>query len=274
VSAGQDCEGTLSLMRLPRTSLCCLTVTLGLLTACAASGNGPLRTPAAVAERTPHPHASVGPAETPKAKPRVHEKELPARFYGAVLPFTPAFARQLRNTTWHRGCPLPLRDLRLLTLRYWGFDHRVHQGLMEINVSAAHDVVTVFRKLFRARFPIKDMQLAHRYVPGPINPRSRADITDGFNCRPVVTARGAAPRWSMHAYGLAIDINQLQNPYVTGTGHVDDVYARRYRNRSLHLPGMIHAGDVVVRAFASIGWHWGGSWTGDKDYMHFSLNGH
>jgi len=37
--------------------------------------------------------------------------------------------------------------------------------------------------------------------------------------------------------------------------------------------GMVTA--AVVRAFASIGWGWGGSWAGStKDYMHFSVNGH
>jgi len=44
-------------------------------------------------------------------------------------------------------------------------------------------------------------------------------------------------------------------------------------DRLLHLPGMIHAGDAVVRAFASVGWGWGGAWSGDKDYQHFSTSG-
>ena len=30
----------------------------------------------------------------------------------------------------------------------------------------------------------------------------------------------------------------------------------------------------VIRAFASIGWGWGGRWSGTKDYMHFSATGH
>ena len=35
------------------------------------------------------------------------------------------------------------------------------------------------------------------------------------------------------------------------------------------------AGGRTVRAFRSIGWGWGGSWTGNtKDYMHFSSSGH
>ena len=81
------------------------------------------------------------------------------------------------------------------------------------------------------------------------------------------------PIWSQHAFGLAIDINPIENPYVASDGYVRNYNARPYRNRSLHRPGMILPGDVVVRAFAAIGWKWGGSWSGDKDYMHFSSTG-
>jgi hypothetical protein len=77
----------------------------------------------------------------------------------------------------------------------------------------------------------------------------------------------------MHSYGLAIDVNTLQNPYVATDGYVRNHYARPYRDRSQNLPGMIHDGDVVVRAFAAIGWEWGGDWSSGKDYMHFSMNG-
>ena len=146
---------------------------------------------------------------------------------------------------------------------------------MVVNAAVASDVVTVFRALFRARFPIKELHLANRYRPHVRDdPRSKADFTNGYNCRPVVTATGPRTSWSEHAYGLAIDINPMQNPYVATGGLVYDVFARRYRNRSLHLPGMVHPGDVVVRAFAAIGWKWGGDWIGEKDYMHFSANGH
>ena len=36
---------------------------------------------------------------------------------------------------------------------------------------------------------------------------------------------------------------------------------------------MIHAGDVVVRAFAAVGWGWGGDFDGAQDYQHFSATG-
>jgi hypothetical protein len=163
--------------------------------------------------------------------------------------------------------------LRLLTLRYWGFDRQVHEGRMVVNGSVAAGVVSVFRRLFEARFPINRMHLAVKYRPNHDDPNDDRDYTAGFNCRPVVTARGAGTTWSQHAYGLAIDINPIENPYVTADGYVRNNNARPFRDRSLQEPGMIHPGDAVVQAFASIGWHWGGYWSGDKDYMHFSLTG-
>jgi hypothetical protein len=76
----------------------------------------------------------------------------------------------------------------------------------------------------------------------------------------------------MHAYGLAIDINTVENPWVSGND-VSPPNGRPYVDRSRKATGMIHAGDAVVRAFAGIGWKWGGSWPGAKDYQHFSSTG-
>lgn len=180
----------------------------------------------------------------------------------------------MRGTTWHKGCPVSLSELRLLTLRYWGFDGQVHQGPMVVNARVASDVVKIVRRLFAARFPIKQMHLAVPYRgPQDDNPYDKRDYTVGFNCRPVLTAHGEGNSFSQHAYGLAIDINPMENPYVAADGFVKNFYARRYRNRSLQRRGMIRPGDVVVRAFAAVGWKWGGYWKSEKDYMHFSLTG-
>jgi hypothetical protein len=95
-----------------------------------------------------------------------------------------------------------------------------------------------------------------------------ADNTSAFNCRRVA----GTSRWSEHAYGRAIDVNRVQNPYVAG-GHVSPSAGRSYADRARRAPGMIHAGDVVVRAFAAAGWRWGGAWRGARDYQHFSASG-
>jgi hypothetical protein len=79
-------------------------------------------------------------------------------------------------------------------------------------------------------------------------------------------------RWSQHAFGRAIDVNPIENPYVSGS-HVSPPAGRPYANRSRHAPGMIHHGDRAFRAFARVGWEWGGDWPGPKDYQHFSATG-
>lgn len=198
---------------------------------------------------------------------------LPTRFAGSSSALPAGLAAEMRGTTWQPGCPVPLRDLRLLTLRYWGFDGKVHQGQMVVNRAAAGQVISVFGRLFQARFPIQELHLAVQYVPGEDDPNDTRNYSASFNCRPVVTPSGARSSWSQHAYGLAIDINPIQNPYVASDGYVRNNHARRYRDRSLRQAGMIHSGDAVVRAFADVGWRWGGSWSGGKDYMHFSLTG-
>ena len=78
--------------------------------------------------------------------------------------------------------------------------------------------------------------------------------------------------WSMHAFGLAVDVNPVENPYV-GCGQSRDRRSRPYFDRSRHQRGMVTR--KIVGAFASIGWGWGGAWAGaTKDYMHFSSSGH
>ena len=76
-----------------------------------------------------------------------------------------------------------------------------------------------------------------------------------------------------HAYGTAIDINPVQNPYVSRGGTVLPPSGRPWADRSLRVPGMVHRNGVVVRAFTSIGWTWGGDWSGTKDYQHLSRSG-
>jgi len=96
-----------------------------------------------------------------------------------------------------------------------------------------------------------------------------ADNTSAFNCR---RATGSTS-WSEHAYGRAIDVNPIENPYVSAAGVVAHPASRPYLDRSRHRPGMAYPGGVLVEAFRSVGWGWGGDWSGVKDYQHFSANG-
>jgi hypothetical protein len=195
-----------------------------------------------------------------------------ARFVGRATPLPAALADAMRGTTWKPGCPVPLANLRLLALSYWGFDARPHVGPMVVNASVAKDVVWVFRQLFDARFPIHKMKLAREFHPRQTNFDTPGDPTAAFNCRPVVTPLGPSTAFSQHAYGVAVDVNPIENPFVVD-GHTRNRYARPYVDRSRNAPGMIHEGDVVVRSFEAIGWGWGGTWHDGQDYMHFSASG-
>jgi hypothetical protein len=188
-----------------------------------------------------------------------------APFRSSVSPIGAAFRAQM--TSWHKGCPVPVSDLRLVKVSFWGFDGRAHKGQLILHKSYTRPVVKALRTLYGARFPIRRMRLVEAY--GSSDDRSMAaDNSSAFNCRGVT----GSSSWSEHAYGRAIDINPLENPEVRN-GVVSPPDGRKYTNRSKWKKGMIHSGDRVVRAFEAVGWHWGGYWHSLKDYQHFSWNG-
>jgi hypothetical protein len=172
-------------------------------------------------------------------------------------------------SSWRPGCPVGPADLRRVRLTYWGFDRRVHPGTLVVHEDVAGELRSVFARLYAARFPIRRMRMVDVY--GGNDRRSMAaDNTSAFNCR---YAMAPGPRrWSAHAYGKAIDVNPVENPYVSG-GRVSPPAGAGFRNRSRVRPGMAVAGGVLVRAFDSIGWSWGGRWSGTPDYQHFSATG-
>ena len=171
--------------------------------------------------------------------------------------------------TYRDGCPVPPAQLRLVRVRYWGFDRQAHLGSLVVNRRAAGDAVAVFRRLYAARFPIRRMIPMSAYR-GNDDASLAADNTSAFNCRAAIGS--ATGSWSMHAYGLAIDVNPVENPYLLA-GQPRPPAGRRYLDRSRVRPGMAVAGGVLVRAFESRGWKWGGRWRGSPDYQHFSTNG-
>ncbi|HEY3845464.1 MAG TPA: M15 family metallopeptidase [Acidimicrobiales bacterium] len=180
-----------------------------------------------------------------------------------------AVTTALLGATWHSGCPVDPGQLRLLTMSYWGFDNQPHVGTMVVNVSVATAVIEVFSALYAAHFPIEEMVPEAGYG-GNDDAAAAADDTSGFNCRYAVAP--GPPQWSMHAYGEAIDVNDVQNPYIEGTTVIPPM-GDAYENRSDVRPGMAVTGGTLVTAFASVGWQWGGRWTGSPDYQHFSVNG-
>ncbi len=171
--------------------------------------------------------------------------------------------------SWHRGCPVAPSQLRRLRLTYWGFDGTAHTGALVLNRDAVADVTRVFARLYAARFPIRRMRPIDAYRAN--DERSlAADNTSAFNCRYAIAP--GPRRWSAHAYGEAIDVDPVENPYLEG-GRVHPRAGHAYLDRAKVRPGMAVRGGLLVRAFAAVGWSWGGRWAGSPDYQHFSATG-
>ncbi|MEA2168426.1 MAG: hypothetical protein QOF76_1726 [Solirubrobacteraceae bacterium] len=174
----------------------------------------------------------------------------------------------MTGVSWHEGCPVPLSGLRLIRVSHYGFDRQVHSGRLVVNADATHAMRIVFRRLYQARFPLRRVRPVDAY--GGDDYRSiEADNTSSFNCR---NATGST-HFSQHAYGRAIDVNPIENPYVYTDGTTTHPASEPYLNRAKHRRGMAFEGGTLVAAFDAAGWGWGGRWPLPTDYQHFSETG-
>jgi hypothetical protein len=191
----------------------------------------------------------------------------PPSFTFSARKLPPEIRREVTGVSWHRGCPVGLGRLRYLRIAFYGFDGRVRRGEMIANASAVPALRTAFASMYDARFPIRRMRLVDHY--GGSDFRSiEADNTSAFNCRRTT----GQSSWSQHAYGRAVDVNPIENPYVLN-GRTSHRKSRPYLDRSRHRRGMAYRGGALVRAFKAAGWGWGGNWSNPTDYQHFSATG-
>lgn len=169
------------------------------------------------------------------------------------------------GATWRPGCPIGPERLRRVELAFLGFDNRTQRGALVVHEELVGEVIEILGELYRMRYPIERMRTVEAY-PNADDELSMADNnTSAFNCRGIPGSQS----WSYHAYGRAIDLNPLINPYIDSDGAYQPANAGPYTNRSRIDPGMLHAGDPAVRAFTDRGWRWGGDWRTPKDYQHF-----
>lgn len=246
-----------------------LTALVGLgLTACAgdedpdpsSTGAANATVPPTSAPPVTAPPATAAPA-TVRPEP-VPSTTVPPAYTASIAPIDDAVRARMPHS-WRPGCPVPLEELRLLTLAHWGMDGRARTGELVVHEAVAEDLVAVFGVLWEAGFPIERMELVDVF-DGDDDRSMAADNTSAFNCREIDGRPGV---WSNHAYGRAVDINPLRNPWVRGD-RVDPPGGAAYLDRTAEVPGLIRDGDVVVAAFAAVGWEWGGHWS-TPDYQHF-----
>ena len=115
----------------------------------------------------------------------------------------------------------------------------MHHGQLVVNKDAAGPLAKAFGQLYELRFPIRHMRLANMYGP-PAGRPTDGDVTGSFSCRKAVPSpcngeRAPGRTGRMHAYGLAIDLNPVENPYV-GCGMTRDKTALSYLDRSRVRP--------------------------------------
>lgn len=244
------------------------------LAGCGRAGNaaGPIGTPQA-ASALPSPTLTVTPpAATPTSGPATPTSPAagPAPSTGASAG-GPGFGWKVGRVTaaqlgasWHQGCPVGPSSLRSVRLTYWDLAGRRRTGELILHAGVVADTRAVFATLYRLRFPIRSIRPVSEFGADD-DASMAADNTSAFNCRLAVAA--GPPAWSRHAYGRAIDINPVENPYLFA-GRVLPPAGKRYADRSRPRPGMIRRGDAVYRAFRSAGYRWGGSFR-NPDYQHF-----
>ena len=224
------------------------------LAGCSGSG-GDRSAPRSAARRSTTTVATAPPTTTPPTTDAVYRS--------AVATVT---ADDL-GASWHLGCPVPPEGLRLVTVTFIGFDGAPNTGQVVVNADVVDAVVEVFRQLYAARFPIRKMKPIFTQAEFD-DFETPDDNSTGFSCRNAVTSSGT-PSWSEHAYGHAIDIDPIENPYLEG-GRIIPSAGAAYTDRGDVRPGMAVEGSAIVNAFRSVGWGWGASF---RDYQHFSTNG-
>jgi len=195
-----------------------------------------------------------------------------AEFSAMVQPIDPIMKqRMIKGKSWHRGCPVPLSDLRYIRLTHKDFYRSDRTGELIVHKSIAGEVAEIFRELYEADYPIRQMQLVSDFH-GSDWQSIEADNTSAFNCRNVSTG---THKWSRHAYGLAIDLNPIENPFVNKHGHIAHRASYRFKkrfhhNRSFADRAVLLKKDKAVRIFEKHGWQWGGEFAPYKDYQHFT----
>ncbi|MGI8495881.1 MAG: M15 family metallopeptidase [Pyrinomonadaceae bacterium] len=163
-------------------------------------------------------------------------------------------------------CPPEIRRRqRILKLKYYSFDGLIHEGQLVIDKDLVADIKKIFKFALSEKFPIEKM------IPVSA-PQFRkngrwdddlsmiADNTSGFNYR----EKTGGGDLSNHAYGRAIDINTVQNPYVKGA-----LILPPNGKWQPGAPGTLTVEHPIVKMFIRLGWDWGGNWTRLQDYQHF-----
>ncbi len=194
-----------------------------------------------------------------------------ADYNASISPITPEIKQRIiKGKSWRKGCPVLIKNLRYLQLAYKDFNDHTKVGEIIVHKDVASEVKQIFAELYAIGYPIRKMKLVSDYK-GSDWQSIEADNTSAFNCRKATGSKN----WSKHSYGKAIDLNSIENPYISRSGHISHKASQQYRKR-IHQKhtaadkAVLLKHDRAVHIFKKYGWKWGGDWSGVKDYQHFS----
>ena len=170
--------------------------------------------------------------------------------------------------------PVDCERLSLVTFSYVDFEGRPHgDGQIVVLDAVAPRLLRVFEALKARGFAIAKAKPVEAYE-GDDDASMADNNTSCFNDRAIA----GTTRPSLHAYGVAIDLDPVQNPFLTLNGATVTVAppaGAAYLNRRLHRPGKAERpglAEEVVSLFAENGFaHWGGDWDDPIDYQHFDI---
>ena len=166
--------------------------------------------------------------------------------------------------SWNQNGPAKAK-LAYLQVTHLDMERKPKTGEFIVHHELARDVMEISQDLFAAAFPIEQERLIDYWDAD--DERSMSDNNSSALCVRAITS---GTTLSNHALGRALDINTKFNPYHNcAKGIVAPAVGDKFLDRSRNVPGMIHDGDAVVKAFESRGWEWGGRWRDPIDYQHF-----
>lgn len=186
----------------------------------------------------------------------------------------------IHKNIWSTECPIPLERLNLLQVSYIDFNNnQKDDGFLVVHDIVAEHVLNIFKILYNNKFPIAKIKLINDYN-GDDKKSMEDNNTSAFNCRKIENS----DKFSLHSYGLAIDINPVQNPFLV-TNYTPDKTSipispskgMEYINRTNLRPGMVEnivrENESVIEIFKMHGFTiWGGKWNNPVDWHHFQVS--
>lgn len=194
----------------------------------------------------------------------------------SVSNVTPSQCQAMTNqNVMSAKAPVQCDRLRNVTFNHYNFEGKTATGKVVVLDAVAPYVDRIFNELYKKGFPIAQAQPIEQFG-GDDNKSMDANNTSAFNYRPIAGKSSL----SLHAYGVAVDINPLQNPFVEftswGTATFKPLKGHEYANRMLQRFGKEDRkgfAEEIISTFTSNGFiYWGGYWDTPIDFQHFQTS--